>query len=81
MAPSSMLAGFINNSLTILCEASGTPPPTYSWKFNENPFEGAEGGNLTIDALKSTDSGTYICMAANNIGSPATASTQVSAIG
>ena len=71
------LSQFIGRSLTILCGASGFPPPVYSWSFNGNPIEQADMGNLTIDTLESTDGGIYTCNAFNGIGSPATTSTQV----
>lgn len=46
------------------CEASGSPIPTISWKFNEHPlttsnriFLGSENTELHIDNVKETDEG------------------------
>ena len=79
--PLPKLAGFLGDNLDISCEASGTPTPAYFWSINGDQFNEVEGGNLFIDSLEPTDSGTYTCLATNDIGSSATASTEVLVIG
>ncbi|XP_026785439.3 hemicentin-1 isoform X3 [Pangasianodon hypophthalmus] len=44
----------------LVCEASGYPPPTIAWIFNNNR---SEGGNLTVK-----ENGVYKCIAYNSVG-------------
>ncbi|XP_033105528.1 hemicentin-1-like isoform X2 [Anneissia japonica] len=61
--------------LQLHCEAYGTPPPRYIWKFNGIPLSSNnrryivnQDGSLRIQRTKVYDSGIYTCMAQNIAG-------------
>ncbi|XP_073692711.1 hemicentin-1 [Garra rufa] len=61
-------------SLTLSCHAQGTPPPTITWTANNRPYRGAgvDGSgrsSVIIDNVTVSDSGTYVCIAENTVGS------------
>ncbi|XP_049332013.1 intercellular adhesion molecule 5 isoform X1 [Astyanax mexicanus] len=57
----------LNVSLT--CKADGNPKPVLRWSFNNQPMATGKGeATLTISRAKVTDSGEYLCTAANKIG-------------
>ena len=49
--------------------ASGTPTPTYQWKFNGAAISGATSARLVISGATSANAGSYTCVATNSIGS------------
>lgn len=67
----------VNSPLTIVCPASGIPPPVISWykdgeKMNvtmdENIQVDKDGEELTVKVSRVTDTGLYTCEAWNEAG-------------
>uniref|UniRef100_A0A3Q1GT89 receptor protein-tyrosine kinase n=1 Tax=Acanthochromis polyacanthus TaxID=80966 RepID=A0A3Q1GT89_9TELE len=65
----------VSATITLLCEAAGTPNPTVIWtKNNHTVVEGSgvilgqHNHSLTIQRVKEEDSGLYTCTACNNRG-------------
>ncbi|XP_008297578.1 vascular endothelial growth factor receptor 2 isoform X1 [Stegastes partitus] len=65
----------VSATITLLCEAAGTPNPTVIWtKNNHTVVEGSgvilgpHNHSLTIQRVKKEDSGLYTCTACNNRG-------------
>ncbi|XP_039476218.1 hemicentin-1 [Oreochromis aureus] len=61
-------------TLALSCHAQGTPSPTISWTVNNSPYAGAtvdEAGrsSIIIENVTRSDAGTYVCIAANSVGS------------
>ncbi|XP_055367591.1 hemicentin-1 [Betta splendens] len=62
------------HSLTLSCQAQGTPTPVISWTVNNSPYSGAtvdEAGrsSISISNVTMSDAGTYVCIAENSVGS------------
>ncbi|XP_071947832.1 hemicentin-1-like [Antedon mediterranea] len=62
-------------TLSLFCEAYGTPPPRYIWKINNIPLSSTntryivqEDGSLTIRRTQVFDSGIFMCVAQNIAG-------------
>jgi len=53
---------------TFTASATGTPPPTYQWFFNNDPIPGAASASLTINPVSPTSAGSYFCRATNMAG-------------
>ncbi|XP_070817740.1 hemicentin-1 [Chaetodon trifascialis] len=59
--------------LLLACGVSGIPPPRITWAFNNNiipvHYDHMNGhSELVIDRVSKDDSGTYTCVAENNVG-------------
>ncbi|KAE8293962.1 Hemicentin-1 Fibulin-6 [Larimichthys crocea] len=59
--------------LLLACGVSGNPPPRITWAFNNNiipvHYDHMNGNSeLVIDRVSKDDSGTYTCVAENNVG-------------
>lgn len=71
-------------SLTLDCQASGSPTPSIMWFKDGAPLTGNNrvtvGDTVSIVGAFSIDAGTYMCLAQNSIGN-STASTVLSVIG
>ena len=61
-----VLAG---QTLSLSVIASGTPPFTYDWMFQNTPISGAAGSTLTINNAQSVNEGVYMAVVANAAGS------------
>ena len=70
--------------MTLSCDASGNPTPTFSWTIgaaavntSANPRISSSSDNkqLTITKVNRSDSGYYQCVANNSIGDAVTSST------
>ncbi|XP_073259129.1 hemicentin-1-like [Porites lutea] len=68
-----VLEGF---NVSLLCNASGNPTPTFSWTINGSPVNttsnpritfSAYNKQLTITSVKRTDGGEYKCLASNSV--------------
>ncbi|TKR80918.1 hypothetical protein L596_014894 [Steinernema carpocapsae] len=65
------------SQVTLICNATGNPPPSLSWSFGGQLLipsaDGArissKGGRLDIPHLKENDAGEYTCSARNEVGS------------
>ncbi|XP_033096542.1 uncharacterized protein LOC117100827 [Anneissia japonica] len=57
------------NDVTITCQASGNPSPTFSWTFNGETLSGIYTHSLLLKQVNATDSGTYTCHASNEVTS------------
>ncbi|XP_034265503.1 hemicentin-1 isoform X1 [Pantherophis guttatus] len=60
--------------LQLTCKATGVPVPNIKWTFNNNiipaQYDGVNGlSKLIIEKVSKEDSGTYVCMAENLVGS------------
>ena len=52
-------------NVTFKCEAAGTPPLQYSWKFNGREMAGKKENTLTIADVDKHVAGTYLCVVKN----------------
>ena len=68
-----VLEGF---NVSLLCNASGNPRPTFSWTINGSPVNttsnpritfSAYNKQLSITSVKRTDGGEYKCLASNSV--------------
>ncbi|GAA55160.1 hemicentin-1 [Clonorchis sinensis] len=68
---------FVNNTITLTCEAGGSPPPTVTWYFNGQPLNpDKQAGyrlvgpkNLMLLSARPHQGGDYTCVAENEAGS------------
>ncbi|XP_075689566.1 hemicentin-1 [Rhinoderma darwinii] len=66
--------GILNHSVTLSCEAIGTPLPTLTWQKEGvtiktgNHYTILSNGSLKIVKLRQEDAGTYTCIAQNPAG-------------
>ncbi|XP_055516059.1 hemicentin-1-like [Leucoraja erinacea] len=65
----------LSNPLTLLCEASGTPPPTFTWFRNGSPIVSSSnmqvlsgGRTLRLSRVLVGDTGRYVCVVNNTAG-------------
>lgn len=56
-------------SATLTCYADGFPLPSFSWKFNGNPVNGAQQKTLVLTNARVDNAGNYTCVARNFRGS------------
>ena len=81
ISPSGPLYKREGESLSLECVAEGDPTPTVQWQTPSRAVEGPaplpphlqgvpgeSTAQITISYLTAEDSGTYICMASNNMG-------------
>uniref|UniRef100_A0A8C5UF08 Ig-like domain-containing protein n=1 Tax=Malurus cyaneus samueli TaxID=2593467 RepID=A0A8C5UF08_9PASS len=68
-------------AITLVCVTTGgEPAPSLTWVRSAGVLPNKtvlNGGTLTIPAITSEDSGTYSCIANNNVGNPAKKSTNI----
>ncbi|EEC12088.1 hemicentin, putative, partial [Ixodes scapularis] len=61
----------IGQPLELSCQAHGSPAPTITWTVNDTAVteETSEGVSvLALDSVSQLDQGTYVCVAANDVG-------------
>ncbi|XP_019388750.1 PREDICTED: mucosa-associated lymphoid tissue lymphoma translocation protein 1-like [Crocodylus porosus] len=58
----------VGKELQLQCAALGIPAPHYQWYHNGKPMEDQKKKKLLINSAKVSDSGTYLCCAANSHG-------------
>uniref|UniRef100_A0A8C3XUU2 Hemicentin-2 n=3 Tax=Chelydra serpentina TaxID=8475 RepID=A0A8C3XUU2_CHESE len=65
----------LHGALTLICEASGIPPPTVSWSWENSPIIPSEhtrllsgGWILRLTRMRARDGGLYSCRASNVAG-------------
>jgi alpha-tubulin suppressor-like RCC1 family protein len=68
-SPPSSRSSVVGQSITLSVTAAGTPTPTYQWLRNGIPVPNASSATLTINSLKTTDSGGYSVVVTNSAGS------------
>ncbi|XP_050439437.1 opioid-binding protein/cell adhesion molecule homolog isoform X2 [Adelges cooleyi] len=63
-------------SVTLECNATGNPKPTITWIRKNDMLpcgkDSATGSTYTVNNVRRTHDGVYICSASNNIGEPVT---------
>ncbi|KAM3863745.1 vascular cell adhesion protein 1 [Diretmus argenteus] len=63
----------VGDDVLLVCSAEGNPPPTLQWRYTsaENVKEtpGGRQRNVSITGATSTNTGIYICVATNEVGS------------
>lgn len=84
-APTDVTANIGQFLVRFVCEASGVPNPTISWRKGSNVVQAGgrvtlSGNQLLINDVDTIDSGTYTCVASNPAGSD-TASAELNVIG
>ncbi|XP_033109942.1 limbic system-associated membrane protein-like [Anneissia japonica] len=67
--PVSELVTVVGNAVEIACQASGDPPPTFSWTFNGRILDNENLNTLHIQKVSTFDSGVYVCHASNEVTS------------
>ncbi|XP_033096566.1 uncharacterized protein LOC117100842 [Anneissia japonica] len=67
--PESNIVTLEGNDVTIMCQASGIPSPTFSWMFNGHTLSGEHLNSLFLTKVDASHSGTYICLAKNTVTS------------
>ena len=59
-----------NNTVSLICNATGKPAPVVTWTQVNNPGRSFSPGEiLTISRANANDTGEYKCTASNNVGS------------
>lgn len=58
-----------NASATFSVAATGTPAPTYQWRFNGSPISGATSASYSIASAQAANAGNYTCVVTNAAGS------------
>jgi hypothetical protein len=56
-------------NLQLTVSASGSPPPTYQWRFNGMNINGANSSTYNINQIQTTQAGTYDVVITNAAGS------------
>ena len=56
-------------SALLISSASGTPAPTYQWRFNGVNIGGATSQSLTLSSVQQSNAGAYVVVATNSSGS------------
>ena len=59
----------VGGSAAFSVSASGNPAPTYQWHKDAVPIGGATGASYSLNAVSSSDAGTYSVVASNSAGS------------
>ncbi|KAK6060664.1 immunoglobulin I-set domain protein [Cooperia oncophora] len=67
----------VGDAVTLVCKATGNPPPSIRWNKGELPVNDEasgvhlshDGTHLNIERLKSHNAGNYTCVARNEAGS------------
>ena len=60
--------GVVSQPLELRCQATGNPPPTYTWRKGDQeidvslPGRKIQNGYLMIDSFNEKDAGTYHCV-------------------
>ncbi|MBI4324783.1 MAG: immunoglobulin domain-containing protein [Chloroflexi bacterium] len=57
------------SNVTLTVEASGTPPLTYQWQFEQADLSGQTGSSLTLNAVTTPQAGKYRVVVSNTAGS------------
>ena len=63
--PESVNVNLGEKNITFECEAAGTPPLQYSWKFNGHGMAGKIENTLTIANVDKNVAGKYLCVVKN----------------
>ncbi|MBP6865888.1 MAG: immunoglobulin domain-containing protein [Candidatus Didemnitutus sp.] len=67
----------LGGSLTLSVTATGTPAPTYQWRKNGTPIDGATSSTFTISGATGADTGGYTVVVSNVVSSVTSATAAV----
>ena len=69
IAPSASMHRLLRSKVSLSCEASGNPSPSYAWlqHTEEGAVRRGEGRVLVLTSLQYKDQGRYECCATNTI--------------
>ena len=70
----------IGSIIVLTAAASGVPAPTFQWRKDGAPIQGATDRALTIAAARRSDAGAYDVLATNRLGTVASDRVQVSVV-
>ena len=56
-------------AVTFSVQASGTPPPSFQWRFNGSDLSGATNSSLVLDPVSPSNAGSYDVVVSNSSGS------------
>ncbi len=59
----------VGGTATFTVTAAGTPAPTYQWRKDGTPLDGATTNRLTLNNVQTRDAGSYTVVVANSAGS------------
>jgi hypothetical protein len=61
-------SAWVGGTVNLAVAASGAPTPTYQWRKNGADLAGATAATLTLANVQVADSGTYVAVATNSVG-------------
>ena len=59
--------GKVGSNFTFTVTATGFPPPTYQWRFNNNPIPGASSTSFVRSSTQFADAGNYSVVVSNSV--------------
>ncbi len=75
--PQTIIAG---NPVTFTVSATGSPSPTYQWRFNGVAIAGANGSSYTIASAQTANAGNYDVIVGNLLGQIVSSEAQLSVV-
>jgi hypothetical protein len=67
--PTASLTAVAGGSVALSATATGVPAPSYQWQKNGTAIAGATNASLALTGVTAGDSGTYVLVASNSVGS------------
>ncbi len=67
--PTASLTAVAGGGVALSATATGVPAPSYQWQKNGTAIAGATNASLALTGVTAGDSGTYVLVASNSVGS------------